>query len=442
VDVAHDVNWLTGTEEVIADPVVTNAFLVRPAGGYSRPINDAGAGLGMSWLIRDIGRITTDFTIDALRLVIGDRSVATSSRISARFTRPLIRNAGYKAELESLTQSERNLVYDLRSFVQFRKDFCVATARDYYAVLGERDVAKNSFLNFQSSRKNAERSRALAKEGRITQSDLGRLEQQELSAESAWINAVRSYERSLDDFKLALGLSVSNSIVLDDHELAQLRILDPAISIQDSMQVALAARMDYLNAKDALDDSARKVKVAESFLKPQLDFSAGAGFVSDPDSDRLVTLPDTSRYSWDAGLAFDPGLDRKAERNAYLQAVIARNKAVRNVEQSEDTVRLEVRNSWRTLDQAKRNYEIAEVGVRLSERRVEEQNILAELGRAKAQDQVDAQNALNDSKNAQTRAIVAHTLSRLEFWNRLGILFIKENGQWEQTKDVETASIR
>ena len=89
----------------------------------------------------------------------------------------------------------------------------------------------------------------------------------------------------------------------------------------------------------------------------------------------------------------------------------------------------------RTLEQAKRSYEIAEVGVKLAERRVEEQNLLAELGRAKAQDQVDAQNALNTSKNQQTQALVTHTIARLQFWNNMGILYIKDNGQWEEIND-------
>jgi len=421
-DVAHEVDEITGERDPMGDRLATSA----------------NAGVGANWLIRDVGRITTDLSIDALRFVTGDSSVATSSRFSARFTRPLLRNAGYKAQMEALTQSERNLVYAIRNFVQFRKDFTVQVASDYYGVLGARDRVANSYLNLQSSHKNAERNRALAQEGRIKQSDLGRYEQAELQAESSYNNAVRSYQQDLDNFKLSLGLSVSNNVVLDDRELGALRIIDPNLAVEDSIQVALAARLDYMNLKDEFSDSVRKVQLAENFLKPQIDFSAGVAMANSKTSDALVNLPDPSRYSWDAGLNIDPGLDRKSERNSYRSALISRNRAAREVEQMEDTIRLEVRDSWRTLDQAKRNYQIAEIGVSLAERRVEEQNILAELGRANAQDQVDSQNDLVDSKNAQTQAIVTHTIARLRFWNRLGILFIKPNGQWEDTNDVET----
>ena len=75
--------------------------------------------------------------------------------------------------------------------------------------------------------------------------------------------------------------------------------------------------------------------------------------------------------------------------------------------------------------------------MKLAERRVEEQNLLAELGRAKALDQVDAQNSLIDSKNQRTQALVTHTIARLQFWNNMGILYIKDHGQWEEVQDAK-----
>jgi len=73
--------------------------------------------------------------------------------------------------------------------------------------------------------------------------------------------------------------------------------------------------------------------------------------------------------------------------------------------------------------------------VKIAERRVEEQNLLAELGRAKAQDQVDSQNDLISSKNQRTQALVTHTIARLQFWDNLGILYVKNNGRWEEIQD-------
>jgi outer membrane protein TolC len=421
-----------GVDEITGEPkIITSDNLVE------RQRVSGGGSIGTSWLIRDVGRITTSLTSDFLRFVTGDPSVTTSSQLTATFTRPLLRNAGFKQEKEALIQAERKMLYDLRDFTRFRKEFSVQIATAYYRVLGNRDSVRNSYLNLQSSRKNAERSRALAQEGRITQSDLGRLEQQELQTEGSWINAARDYRQSLDNFKMQLGLLNNNIIILDDHDLEVLAIDHPTLSVEDSIQVALVARLDLLNQREQFEDAERGVALAKNLLKPRVDLASSVTVRSDPNDNTGVSLPEPARYSWNAGLDIDPGLDKKAERNAYRTSLIARNQAARAVVQQEDDIRLQIRDSWRTLDQAKRSYEISEIGVRLAERRVEEQNLLAELGRAKALDQVDAQNALNDSKNQRTQALVTHTIARLQFWNNMGILYIKENGQWEEMKNAQ-----
>jgi hypothetical protein len=48
---------------------------------------------------------------------------------------------------------------------------------------------------------------------------------------------------------------------------------------------------------------------------------------------------------------------------------------------------------------------------------------------------VDSQNDLISSKNQRTQALVTHTIARLQFWDNLGILYIKNNGRWEEIQD-------
>jgi len=115
--------------------------------------------------------------------------------------------------------------------------------------------------------------------------------------------------------------------------------------------------------------------------------------------------------------------------------LIANEQAKRNLSLSEDTVKLEVREAWRNLEQARTTFEIAKKGVELNQGRVEEQDLLAELGRATALNLVDAQNDLTSSQNELVSALVNHTIARMTFWLDMGILYIKDNGQWEEVKD-------
>lgn len=403
-------------------------------GSVTRQIS-AGGDLNVNWLIRDIGKITAAFTTDFLRFLSGDPRSVISSALGATFTRPLLRNAGYKAEIEALTQAERDVLYDLREFVLFRKNFSVDIAKSYYDVLGKRDAIRNSYLNLQSSRRSVERGRALAEEGRLTQSDLGRLEQQLLTAETLWIKAIRSYKKALDDFKIQLGIPVSTPLLLDDRELSELKVFHPNINVEDSIRIALEARLDYQNARDQCADAERKIALAVNKFLPQLDLRADASMTGGPKGG--FPLPGPQQSQWSVGASLDLPLDRKRERNEYRAALITLDRARRAQSLLADQIALQVRESYRALEEAKRTYEISEVGVRLAERRVEEQEMLAEFGRAKAQDQVDAQNDLVSSMNQRTQALVNHTIARLQFWNNLGILFIKEDGQWQEINETK-----
>ena len=68
---------------------------------------------------------------------------------------------------------------------------------------------------------------------------------------------------------------------------------------------------------------------------------------------------------------------------------------------------------------------------------MEDEELKTELGRATARDLVEARDALTDAENAVTDALVSHTVSRLEFWRDMGILFIKESGEWEDISDLD-----
>jgi len=391
---------------------------------------------GVDVLLKGGGRIALGLTSNFLRFLTGDPSTATSSVLTGSFTQPLLRGAGSKVAAERLTQAERNVLYELREFTRFRKEFTVNISSAYYGVLQDCDIVRNNYRSYRDFQRNVERERAFAVEGRRTQAELGRLLQAELNTENGWVNAVRRYKESLDRFKIQLGLSTDARVVLDDGELERLQergLQHPDIAADDAVRVALEARLDFYNAREWVEDSKRGVAVAANALKPDLDLIV-AGSVDSTGQDNFQEL-DFRRGRWSAGLDADLPLDRKAERNAYRAALIEHERVLRNYDLAEDNVKLEVRAAWRNLDQARRNYEVALRSVELSERRVEEQALLAELGLATAQDQVDAQNDLTQSKNDLTEALVSHTIARLAFWRDMGILYIKENGQWEEVTD-------
>lgn len=445
-DVVREIGQLAGTP---ADLLNTYAALVQEAGTVTgltasrvdivdeRDVS-GDTRVGLDLLLKGGGRIAVDLTSNFLRFLTGDPRVSTSSALAAGITQPLLRGAGSKVAAERLTQAERNLLYQLRAFTRFRQEFTVRICSNYYEILQERDIVRNNWNTLRSFEKSLERQRAFAAEGKTTQAELGRFEQAFLGTENDWVSSVRRYRQSLDQFKIELGLPAAMPVVLDDKELAALKaagIVHPRILSEDAVKVAQTARLDLYTEYDLVSDAERKVDVASNGLLPDLDVQAQITVPSLP-GDRFQEL-DSERYRWNAGVDVGLPLDRKSERNTYRASLIAHERAKRELELAKETVTLDVRDAWRTLDQAKRAYEIAIKGVELNQRRVEEQDLLAELGRATALNQVDAQNDLNEAENNLTAALVSHTIARLAFWRDMGILYIKPNGQWEEVKDVE-----
>ncbi len=410
-----DLEWATDSRAAAVNNLVsTNTFARSKSGGFN-------------WLYRTGARITTDFTRDFLRLTTGNRSINRSD-LAVTIIQPLLQNGGATVTMEALTQEERNLLYDLRDFSDFRRFFVVDIVSDYYGVLRARDQVLNAYIAYLGFKSSVEREEALAEEDRRTQTQLGQLRQAALQAESRWINAIRSYQTQLDNFKLTLGIPVEKSLILNDTELNKLRIESPGITREEAVKIALVTRPDLATAADEVQDAERQIKVAKNGLLPGLDVTLDYNARSDP-GDGTPNI-NWDRRRWEGGLDLDLPLDRKAQRNIYRSTLIFLDRAKRRSDLAQERARLDIYNAWRDLEQASKNFEVAELQVSLAKRRLDEQLLLAELGRGEARDLVDSQNDLVDAQNQRTSTLIDHTLARLRLWRDMGILYVSEDGSW------------
>ena len=389
-------------------------------------------------LMKGGAEIAVGLTSNFLRFLTGDPRVSTSSALLASIQQP-IWGANRKIAAETLTQAERDLLYGLRSFTRFRQSFSIRVAAAYYGVLQSRDTVRNNWLGYQSFMRLLQRSEAEAEVGVITQTELGRTREGELQSKNRWVTAAQSYQDTLDEFKILLGLSTDAKIVLDDGEMERLMergpLAPPNFSLDDAIKIAFAARLDYYTERDNVDDALRRLKLAENALRPDVELALDAGVNSKP-GDRFQEL-DFKRYTWNAGLSVDPKFNRKTVRNRYREALISCDASKRGLVQFEDDTKLEVRQAWRELEQARLSYEIQTNSMRLSELRVLEQELLLEAGRGQALDRIDAQNDLIAARNNVSQALVNHTTAYLRLWLNMGLLYIKESGQWEDVTDVD-----
>ncbi|HIJ65014.1 MAG TPA: TolC family protein [Candidatus Hydrogenedentes bacterium] len=392
--------------------------------------------LGASVLMKGGARIALALTSNFLRYLTGDPRTATSSALSATIQQPLL-GAERHAARENLTQAERDLLYSIRDFTRYRKKFSIGIASDYYRVLESRESVRNNWQSYRKFQRELARSRAEVEAGLKTLTELGRTEQEELSSRNAWVTALEAYQDSLDSFKIRLGLPTSTGLVLDANELT--RFIEqglmpaPDFTLEDAIQVARAARLDYYIQRDRLEDAARHLALATDDLKPDIGLTLGASANTTPGENVLDF--DFKRYAWSLGATLDPKLNRKRVRNRIRGALIAYAQAQRSFDEYEDNLELALRSSWRALKQAEISYEIQKRAVQVNEERVHELELKREMGTVSTLDVNDAEIARVNARNALSRAAVDHTLAYLQLWLDMGILYIKEDGQWQDVTD-------
>ena len=396
-------------------------------GDNSDPL-DADANFGLSRLFGDGGQIIAGIGVDLWRLISSGPGEGASGVLSLSITQPLLRGAGRRIVLEPLTQAERDLVYEVRSYERFRKTFAVEVASRYYQVLSQMDEAKNAELNYSNLATLSERNRALANAGRLDDLQLDQVKQDELRSEDRLLSSRASLRSTLDEFKYYLGLPIGVELTFDSADLDRFAEEAPvAVELEEDLliSVAMASRLDYLTILDELEDAERRVELTEDALRAGLDFVASASTNSADGQPAKFEFDDTS---WSLGLALDMPLDQLPERNAYRSSLISRDATRRSAEAFGDSIRVSLRDALRESKTAFRTYNIQLESVTLAERRVESTNLRLEAGRAEIRDILEAQEALLDSRNSVTNSLVEFQLAKLALYRDTEHLEVGEGG--------------
>ena len=392
--------------------------------------------LGARYLLKSGGAVALNLTNNFTRFLTGDISEIGTGALIGSFTQPLLRGFGSDIETEALLQAERDLLYRLRDFTRFRKNFAVRVASDYYSVLLNRETSRNYYAGLLATNLSLEREQAFQAEGLTTLLQVGRLEQSSLQADLRWTSSITRYKRSLDNFKILIGLNADDNIMLGDEEMVLITetgMDSPDISLEQATEMAIQTRLDLYTWLDRVQDSARRIELAANSLSPALDLSLVASVPSST-TQNLGEL-DFENTVYTAGLDLDLPLDTKLERNNYRRSLIDYDAATRDYLLALDDIKLDVLDTWRRMNEARKSYDINVTSVEINERRVEEAELRAELGLGDIQDTVDSQNDLTAARTERVSSLIEHNISKLEFWRDVGLLYVDDNGQWEEGID-------
>jgi outer membrane protein TolC len=411
-------------------------------GGYTwGPEEDSvttGGQAGFEQLLADGTQIGADIAIDWMQFLTGDPRTSLASVLSANISKPLLRGSSKEVVQENLTQRERDVLYEIRKFNRYRKDFVVSIVRGYLDTLQALDSVKNAQSNYVSLQAAYEEAALRAQAGKLAPMEADQTKQQMLGARDNVAAAERSYQQTLDNFKLTLSLPVDAQFELDSgllEELSLMKIAEPNFPVEEAVRIALDNRLDLATSFDRVDDARRKVDVAADALRAQLDLvaSARADSTEPTEWQRLQFHEGT----YDAGFALDLPLNKKREGAAYRSAMISYLETQRDYGLAVDNVKLDIRNAYRSLIEAARRYQIQKISLELAQERVSSTSMLLQAGRAQSRDLLDSQDSLLSAQNDTTSRLVDYWLAKLAFYRDIEILNVKPDGLWEPLEETD-----
>lgn len=397
--------------------------------------------IGVQKLFETGAQIGVNVTLAWLDIVSGDARGGLSKILTVSATQPLLRGSDPNVVLENLTQAERDLLYQVRSFNRFRKEFVVSTITQYYLVLQAYDAARNAKSNYDTLVETSAYAARLAAAGRVPQFELDQAFQDTLIAWDTYVQAEKDYRRAMDDFKLAIALPTETELLLDYNELTVLRGFEmkvPRFTETEAIDAALARRLDLANTFDAVNDAERKVLVALDNVRPDLRLVAAADLRAKNTSDPF-TLRIRPRDTATVGLGFDPLLDKYSQENAYRLATIVLDQNRRFYEEKVDTVIVDIREVYRDLNEAIERYKVQSEQLTLARQRFENTKYLLQYGRANTRRVLDSQRDLYRAQDNATLTLVNYTTAMLRFYRDVEILQVRPDGMWQAnlTTDIK-----
>ena len=426
---------LTGTRhKFVWNPSSTvDLGIARQTDGGLR--GDSDADVSVQKLFQTGASVTATLANDLVLYFDGKPKVPD---LTLKLTQPLLRGAGAEIAAEVLTQAERDVVYAVRDYSHYQKTFAIETVGEYFRVLQDKDAVRNSYNNYLNLQKARDRAEAMAEAERLARYQVDQARQSELSARVKYLKAVESYRQALDSFKQRLSLPLGEALRLEDRALTDLvaQGLTPLeLDERHGYLMAVTNRLDVLNEVDRFEDAQRKVRVAASDLKPGLDLVVDASLKK-----QFYSSFSPEEFASTSGLKLKLPLNQLTERNAYRTSLINFEKQMRKLAAELDSLRENIREGIRALEQERENYFIQKAALDLARQQVEVMPLLLQNDDADIRDQLEAQADLVEAQNDVTSAVVDYHVARWNLLKNLGALSVEGEQFWLKNQSVSGSS--
>ena len=219
------------------------------------------------------GELTVNAANSLMWQFAGPDNYSGSTLLDFTLVQPLLRGAGRAVVLESLTDSERALLVQIRHMERYRRGFYsqiiagVGGGTGIYDLLRQQVQIRNQVQNVVALRDTLEKFEALY---RTSQISLFQVQQNQLNlyrAQMSLLNARNTYENASDRYKIQLGLPPSLPVTISDPMLAQFDLIDSKMTeAQDRVIQLISEIRDPESPQTLLDAISQLTEVNEICL--------------------------------------------------------------------------------------------------------------------------------------------------------------------------------
>ena len=387
----------------------------------------SGANFTLNKLMKTGGTITASLANDLVLYFDGEPKVPS---VTLSLAQPLLRGAGSDIAAEVLTQAEREVVYEIRDFSHFQKEFVLEVVNDYLDLLQLGESMQLSYSNYTNRIVFRKEIDARVEAGLSAEFESKQAKQSEYSSKLSYVGTTNAYQNALDELKQKVSLPLGTKVTLDFKVLKDLNDMGlPKVPFSESVgyRLAIANRLDLMNVIDRFEDSKRKVKVASQDLLPSLSIVADAAM-----KDQFYSSFQSKEYTAKAGLKLNLPLDQLAERNAYRSSLIAFERQLRTLASELDKLLDGMRSDVRNLGRQRQNYFTQQEARQNAEENLEATRQRLRLGfpGVRTRDIITAQDALLQAQLSVSRANLDYHKTHLKLLKDGGILDTTQEEFW------------
>jgi len=281
----------------------------------------------------------------------------------------------------------------------------------YFTVLQTRnllEVSKQSVDDFGGHLKNVQLQ---LDAGTVALSDVLQTQVQLANAQDGLIKAQNNYDLAEANLNNIIGLPLDGEIKLKEN----LKYQQYSLNLNDCVQYALVNRPEMVQAQASVAIARDQVKIAHSGALPTLGFNATNGWEAN-------NFPGAQNSNWTVSMTtslnvFDSGLVKSQVKQAEYGVTTAQEQA----RQTRDTISLQVRQAFLSMNEAEKRIDTSQVAVNQAQEDFRMSQVRYEAGVGTNLDVIDAELALTQAKTNYIQALYDYNTSKALLDQAMGV---------------------